>query len=304
MNQFLKAVVIAGMLFLVGLGGCVKPISQNDRMVQWWSMARSSPLHMRYHPDRWGYAQGLTDEGIPRTGKCPVSFHDVIAADASDMNDRPWFPDKIKYGPFTALTNPELEIALLLDEQSQPLWAGAKIIPMHVKGQLTSLVLVEGLPDGRSYYRDIFALHEGDYRPSYRFILLHMDVAQDKLKESPIEWLGTGILTDMVNGDAASYVMDVSGKGDDLLSVIIQKGLGGLEDGRVTDLGWHLQVMDAWGRLVVGTPLPTGSKLLHISTVVKTSPKITISVFPYGDKGDLYLKKRYDPVTFDGRVID
>ena len=330
MNQSLKAIVIAGVLSLVGLGGCVKPISQNDRMVQWWSMVRS-PLYMRYHPDRWEYAGRLASSGRPGPNEYQVSFEDVIAKDGSFiMEGEPWFPDETKCGPFTALTNSELDIALLLDEQGQPLWAGAKIIPMHLNGQLKSLVLVEEVRVGQSYYKEVFQSYEGDYRPFYRFIRLSMHVAQDELKGSPLERLGIGFLTDMVNGEAASYVMDVSGKGDDLLSAVMLKGLGRWDDIRVTRaeaeailqhnlsnklrgasrlrmpsvLSWRLVAMDAWGRLVLGPDLPKRAKPLHVSIAVKTSPKITLSVFINGDKWDVWETKTYDPDTFDGRVID
>ena len=329
MSQFLKAMVIAGVLSLVGFSGCVKPMTQHDHMVQWWSMVRS-PLYMRYHPDRWEYPGRLASSGILRPGQYQVSFHDVIVADARLLDGRPWFPDRTKYGPFTALTSPEPEMALLLDEQGQPLWAGAKIIPMHAKGQLKSLVLVEEVRVSQRYYKKLFELYEDDYRPFYRFIKLSMHVAQDELKGSPLELLGIGFLTDMVNGDAASCVMDVSGKGDDLLSAVMLEGLGRWDDIRATRdeaeavlqhnlskklrgasmlrmpsvLSWRLVAMDAWGRLVLGPDLPKHAKPLHVSIAVKTSPKITLSVFINGDKWDAWETKTYDPDTFDGAVID
>jgi len=266
-----------------------------------------------------------------KPGKYRISFHDVVAEDAKLLDGRPWFPDRTKYGPFTALTSPEPELALLLDEQGQPLWGGARIIPMHVKGRLNSLVLVEQVRVGQGCYTGMFQLLEDDYRPFCRFIRLSMHVAEDELKASPLESLGKGFLTEMVNGDTASCVMDVSGKGDDLLGAVILKGLGRWDDILVTEeeaeeiLGlildqkrqgvsrprhrlplvcsWNLVAMDAWGGRVLNTLLPEDAKPLNVSIRIKTSPKITLSALNRKDRS-VWRTISYDPDTFTERAID
>ncbi|MBL7220912.1 MAG: hypothetical protein ISS69_12410 [Phycisphaerae bacterium] len=321
MNGLMRMMVAASLGAVFAFGGCVKPVSPYDDEMKWMSMVRY-PLYMRYHPARWTLA-GTRPDG-PGRNKYHVAPQDIFLSDISGVYKRePWFREKTQYGPFTVLRDCPLgSAAMLLDEHGKPLWAGAQIIPMHMKGKLESLVLVEEIPRPWDFHVDICPSMERQGAPFYRFVALHMEVITGKqMHRCPLESFGIGFLVDLVRAGQEtiheSHVMDVSGKGDDLLGIIRLGGVGrwdGVISGDheaapsfVARGGpyWYLVAINAWGRGAMGTELPKGTKPLKVSIIVRTSPKITLSASKKGIDGPVWKTVTYDPdnVTVES-VVD